>query len=226
VTRLGPYAAFLFDLDGVLVRSEQLHWEAYRQTCAARGRDLPWSFERYCLAAHYGSERLQEELSRELPGLLDPPASWQELYREKSGRYLALLASQSVTLQPGAAATLERLASLGALRAVATNSTREQTSLLRRQHPVLDMVPVWVTREDYTAAKPAPDAYLTALSRLSDPAPDVCLGFEDTPRGLQALVRAGVDAVLVTPISYPKLGGVQPRATARDLASLPSGLLP
>ena len=221
-----PPAAYLFDLDGVLVRTEELHCEAYRATCAARDLLLPWDFPQYCVAAHYGPARLQEELRRELPDLFAGGFTWEDLYRDKSRRYLDLLADGEVALQPGTAAVLERLHAAGAARAIATNSTREQTLLLRDRLPVLATVEVWVTREDYAAAKPAPDAYLEALHRLGSPPPGACLGFEDTPRGLQALTGAGLPAVLVTRVAYPDLGGVEPRLAIPDLAALPPALLP
>jgi HAD superfamily hydrolase (TIGR01509 family) len=216
---------FLFDLDGVLVRSEELHHEAYRRSCAAHGHVLPWSFERYCLAAHYGPEHLQREISRELPTLFAGEGSWERLYAEKSRIYLELLAGEDVPLQPGAAEALQRLTAAGAPHAVVTNSTRQQTALLRRRHAVLDAVPLWVTRENYAAAKPAPDAYRVALQHLDAPAARA-LGFEDTPRGLQALAAAGVPAVLVSAIPYPDLGGVAPALRVPTLAAVPPGWLP
>jgi HAD superfamily hydrolase (TIGR01509 family) len=178
------------------------------------------------VAAHYGPQRLQEELSRALPTLFAGGLTWEALYRDKSRRYLDLLEHGDVALQPGAAEVLERLQAAGTERAVVTNSTREQTALLRRRLPVLATIDRWITREDYPAAKPAPDAYRVALGRLGEPTPERCLGFEDTPRGLQALAGAGVPAVLVTRIDYPDLGDVTPWLAVPDLAALPPALLP
>ena len=216
--------ACLFDLDGVLVRTEELHFAAYGAVAAAAGRQLPWSFERYCLAAHYGQDRLRRELAGALPGLLPDEAAWQELYAAKSRVYLELLASSPVELLPGAGALLERLAAAGVPRAVVTNATREQTAIVRGRQPVLDSAAVWVTREDYREAKPAPDCYRLALARLGVDA-GATIGFEDTPRGVQALAAAGVDAVLVTRIPYPELGA-EPILTIETLAHLPDALLP
>lgn len=219
-----PPTTYLFDLDGVLVRTEELHFAAYRAVTAARGRDLPWSFERYCVAAHYGPQRLRHELEAALPGLLPDETAWRELYTRKSRLYLELLGSSSIELMPGAAATLERLAAAGAPRAVVTNSTRAQTAVVRRAQPVLDSATVWVTRDDYDEPKPAPDCYRLALARL-DARPEEALGFEDTPRGVEALAAAGVAAVLVTRIRYPELGA-EPRLAVDSLAALPEALLP
>ena len=217
-------AAYLFDLDGVLVRTEELHFAAYRAVAAENGLELPWSFERYCVAAHYGPERLRRELAATLPALLPDEAGWSALYARKSRLYLELLASAAIELLPGAAALLERLAAAGAPRAVVTNSTRAQTALVRRAQPVLDSVPVWVTREDYTHPKPAPDCYRVGLELLRV-RPEAAIGFEDTPRGIQALAAAGAAAVLVTPIHYPELGA-RPARTLESLADVPDALLP
>jgi HAD superfamily hydrolase (TIGR01509 family) len=216
--------AYLFDLDGVLVRTEELHFAAYRAVAAQRGRVLPWDFPRYCIAAHYGPERLRAELAAALPGLLPDRSAWDDLYRDKSRLYLDLVSTAPVELLPGAAATLQRLAAAGVPRAVVTNATRAQTAAVRRRQPVLDSAPVWVTREDYAEAKPAPDCYRLALERLGVPA-GAALGFEDTPRGIQALAAAGVAAVLVTSARYPELGAA-PRLILDSLAALPEELLP
>jgi beta-phosphoglucomutase len=224
MTPLRCPTAWLFDLDGVLVRSEELHCEAYKLACAARGRELPWDFPRYCVAAHYGPERLREELARELPALF-ADVTWEAFYRDKSQRYLELIATADVELQPGTADVLQRLAAADVPRAIVTNSNRAQTATMRERQPVLSTVPLWITREDYAAAKPAPDAYREGLRRLGVAAAD-CLGFEDTPRGLQALAGAGVPAVFVSRVTYPDLAGVEPTLAIPDLAALPVELLP
>lgn len=222
--RRGTPAAYLFDLDGVLVRTEELHFAAYRAVVEDTGRHLPWSFERYCVAAHYGPERLRSELEATLPGLVPDEASWRHLYERKSRAYLELLETSPIELQPGAASTLVRLAAAGSPRAVVTNSTREQTTRVRRAQPVLDSAALWITREDYAEPKPAPDAYVAALLRLGIP-PHEAIGFEDTPRGLQALGAARIPGVLVTTIHYPDLG-IEPALVVRSLAELPGELLP
>jgi HAD superfamily hydrolase (TIGR01509 family) len=192
---------YLLDLDGLLVRTEELHFLAYRRALAARGLDLDWDFPTYCLAAHYGPEKLQAELARALPGVF-AEEPWEELFRRKSAAYLAALESEPVELQPGAAALLSELARRGERTAVVTNSTREQTFTMRRRLPALASVPLWIAREDYRLAKPDPEAYLAALARLGG-RPEDAVGLEDSPRGVQALGRAGVEAFWVTSIPYP-----------------------
>jgi len=142
------------------------------------------------------------------------------LHREKQALYRGLLAERGAELQPGAASLLAALAIGDAPFAVVTNSTREQRHLLAGRLPELAAVRHWVTREDYLQAKPQPDAYLAALALFSIE-PRRAVGVEDTPRGIEALVRAGIPAILVTETAYPdeaiRLAGVRRDATLPDL---------
>jgi beta-phosphoglucomutase-like phosphatase (HAD superfamily) len=53
-----------------------------------------------------------------------------------------------------------------------------------------------LTREDYVSSKPDPESYLLALSRFGASA-DECLVVEDSQRGLQAAIAAGIDCAVV-----------------------------
>jgi beta-phosphoglucomutase-like phosphatase (HAD superfamily) len=68
----------------------------------------------------------------------------------------------------------------------------------------LESIPVWITREQYTHPKPAPDAYLKAVELLADPG-DRIIGFEDTMKGVKALQAAGVQPVLICDKEHPQL---------------------
>jgi HAD superfamily hydrolase (TIGR01509 family) len=98
---------------------------------------------------------------------------------------------------PGVAEVLEALAEKGKKRAVVTNSPKEQIDVIKEKLPLLKTIPLWITREDYREAKPAPDGYLKAMGELMIPG-DRVIGFEDTIKGLQALLAAGVTGVLVS----------------------------
>lgn len=212
-------ALFLLDLDGLLVRTEELHCAAYREMCARRGERLDWSFERYCLAAHYGPEHLRQELAVALPGLFADGTSWDLLHREKRDLYAALLARTEVELQPGVAELLHKVRERGASAVVVTNSPRAACATLAARLPPLAAVDGWVCREDYERPKPAPDAYRTALARWGVAAA-AAVGLEDTPRGVEALVAAGVSARLVSAVAYP--ADSQAMRTVRRYPSLPA----
>ncbi len=174
---------FLFDLDGLLVNTEMLHYEAYRSLCSHYGYQLPWNFSEYLEVAHASSEGLREAL---YPHLASQGGEWSSIYAMKKKIYQESLNKGKLSLMPGVEALLQELAGARLKRCVATHSTKEQVETIKHHLPILKTIPVWITREDYESPKPAPDAYLKAIELLADPG-DRIVGFEDSFRGLQAL---------------------------------------
>lgn len=199
---INEYRLFLFDFDGLLVNTEELHYEAYKKMLAGHGIAFDWSFERYCQTAHYASEKFREEILKLYPSLKNIP--WETLYQEKQRMIQEALRNGSVHLMPGVEAFLNKLQKHGKKHAVVTHSPDQLVSIVRKQHPVLDRIPLWVTRHDYTHPKPDPECYNLAIKRHAH-ADEAVIGFEDTPRGLNALLGTRAKAVLVTKIPYPEI---------------------
>ena len=179
--------AVLFDLDGTLADTERLQWEAYRRVLLRHGVDLPLDLYRRRFIAVAGGA----EWAVATYGL---PLAAAALRAAKADEYQRLIAAR-VEPMPGARAALERLRPTHAL-AVATNTARAEVGVIMGHlgiRPLLDAV---IAREDYAAAKPAPDAYLAAAAALGCP-PGACVVVEDTPRGLQAGRAAGMRVVAV-----------------------------
>ena len=198
------YQLFLFDFDGLLVNTEEIHYLAYKRMCRANGFDLKWSFDRYCQAAHYRAEGLRDQVYAELPGLKAKESDWQVLYGQKKEAMVNLIKEGAIHMMPGAAALLNALKEANISRAVVTHSPTELIQEVRKQNPILDTIPVWITREDYTHPKPHPECYLNAIKKLGQPN-DKIIGFEDTPRGLMALMGTNAQPVLITTIKYPEI---------------------
>jgi HAD superfamily hydrolase (TIGR01509 family) len=192
----------LLDFDGLLVSTEHLHFQAYQRMCQKRGFILPWDFARFCAVAHKSSTGLKETIYKELPGLYQQEPVWDVLYLEKKTEYKELVIQGHVELMPGVEQFLKLLEEKNMKRAVVTHSPKEQIDLIKGQIPLLSSIPLWITREDYTDPKPAPDGYLRALELLAGPA-DRVIGFEDTWRGYQALVASGVPGVVVSNVLDP-----------------------
>jgi HAD superfamily hydrolase (TIGR01509 family) len=191
---------FLFDFDGLLVNTEHLHYQAYLSMLEARGCNIDWGFTEFARAAHLNQNAIREGICVACPSLRQIP--WETLYREKKEAYESLLLSGKIELMSGVAPLLEALASSGKRRAVATNSFRIQTQLIRSQLPILQTLEHWICREDYENAKPAPDAYLTAIE-LHGQKGDRIIGFEDSIRGLRALQASPAFPVLICPSHHP-----------------------
>ena len=198
------FQLFLFDFDGLLVNTEDLHFSAYQKMCCDRGFELKWDFERFCQAAHLSSTGLRDGIYAEFPALLKEEPRWEVLYQEKKMAYMALLLEGKLQMLPGVAELLEALQTAGIKRCVVTNSTKEQVECIKKLLPLLKSLPEWITREQYDKPKPAPDGYLKALERFAFPG-DQVIGFEDSLKGLSSLEAAGCRGVLICPAFHPQM---------------------
>jgi HAD superfamily hydrolase (TIGR01509 family) len=177
----------IFDLDGVLIDSEGLHFEAYAQVLRRFGVEIS--------AAEYGREwthtgRGPEYAVRQYRLPLQP----DELRRLKAPVYHDLL-RRDVVLMPGARAVLERLRGSFGL-ALATNSNAEDTAFVLDRFALLPFFDAVVTRAHYDEAKPAPDAYLAAAERIGC-APGRCVAVEDSQRGILSATAAGCRTIAI-----------------------------
>lgn len=189
------YDLLLFDLDGLLIDTEHLHCRAYAQMCAKRGVQFPWDFPAYFRIAEKGGTAIRDDLYRACPDLQAQEPSWAVLYEEKRQALYALAESEPVTILPGVERLLMLLAERDIPRAIVTHSPRKLVEAFALQQPILCSIPVWFCREDYVHPKPHPDGYNVAIRYFNSP--KRVLGFEDAVRGVQALLEAGADAVLV-----------------------------
>jgi beta-phosphoglucomutase len=182
------YQLFLFDFDGLLVNTEEIHYQAYKRMCAGRGFQLKWDFNRYTQAAHLDADALRDQIYAEFPALQNQEPNWN-------------VHEGAVQLMPGVDQLLRALQEAQILRCVVTHSALELIQIIRSQNPVLNTIPNWITREDYARPKPHPDCYQLAIERFAKPQ-DQVIGFEDTPRGLNALRQTRAQAILICPADY------------------------
>lgn len=198
------FQLYMFDFDGLLVDTEWCHYEAYRRVLARRGFELPWDFEVYTQYAHYSHDGLQVEMYRLFPLLYQQEPDWKVIHKEKSKEIITIYREGSVQLMPGVERMLKTLADRDISRTVVTHSAMELVSILVEQHPILQTIPHWITREDYTKPKPDPECYQVAIKRFIEPH-QKAIGFEDSIRGISALRDSGAYPVLVTRMQYPEI---------------------
>jgi len=180
-------AGVIFDLDGVIIDSEGLQYQAYCQVLQPYGVSVTREeYGREWIAAGRGPEYAVKTY--------DLPLSPQELREIKNPVYQEILHRQ-VTLMPGAAAALARLAERFPL-ALATNSRREEVGFVMDRFGIERFFTALVTREDYLGAKPEPDAFLAAAAALGL-APGRCVVIEDAHKGVIAAYRAGCRCIAV-----------------------------
>ncbi len=195
------YQLFLFDFDGLLVDTEQLHYASYLEMSRRRGCPLNWDFQRFCVEAHSKAMGFFDGLEREYPDVFKEGPSKQELYEEKKRIYVEMLQKTPLELMEGAELLIEALDARKIKSAVVTNSPKAQIEMIKNALPVLQKIPLWVTREDYSTPKPSPEGYLKAIALLANPG-DRIVGFEDTLKGLKALIASGVESMLICPADH------------------------
>lgn len=196
---ISSYQLFLFDLDGLLVNTEELHYRAYKEMLHNRGYDLPWDFLTYFSIAQKDAEAPKRHIYAQFPELQQKEPRWDVLYQEKKRAYLHLLQTTKVPLLPGVQRLLSALEQAKVKRCVVTHSAKLLVEAIKSQNPILSTIPYWITREDYDAPKPAPDGYLKALERYCDDQ-EAVIGFEDSQRGLRALMATRAKPILVNSI--------------------------
>lgn len=196
------YSTILFDFDGLLVNTEQLHFQAYKRLIEEHGYALSIDFIAFAAMAHTSSSALKEYLLKTFPDLQNIP--WDILYAEKQAIFLSLLTRDNLEFMPGADAIIEYMRDAGKTLCVVTNSGSKLTDKIRSHLPLLNEIPHWITRECYTKPKPDPDGYNAALSTLDVPSNEA-IGFEDSLRGVRSLISAHVKPVLICDPSHPQM---------------------
>lgn len=193
-------AACLFDLDGLLLDTEPLHAQAWREAAASFHRPLSDAE----LLLLRGRRRLEnaEQVRRWIAaaGLATP--SSEELLAVQQPMARRLL--PQARAMPGAPELLQRCAALGIPTALVTSSSSSSLAVKTAGHPWLAAMAPVVLGDDpeLGAGKPAPDPFLLAARRLGVEAPS-CWAFEDSPAGARSAAAAGCRVHVLLPAEVP-----------------------
>jgi HAD superfamily hydrolase (TIGR01509 family) len=187
-------AAVIFDLDGVLVDSEQLWDDARRELVRERGGT--WRPD--ATRAMMGMSSLEwSRYMRDEIGLREPP---EEISAEVVRR-LEEIYRRELPLVEGAREAVERLAARWPL-ALASSSNRELIDLVLELSGLARHFRVTVSSEEVARGKPAPDVYLEAARRLGVP-PERCAAIEDSENGIRSAKAAGMRVLAIPNPHYP-----------------------
>jgi HAD superfamily hydrolase (TIGR01509 family) len=178
----GPFAAVVFDMDGVLVDGEPLHFRAVNELLATEGKAI--SLEAY--KPYMGTKSGWADMIRDL-GLTGDQATYSEAYRP---RILELYRTQSEPL-PGAIDLVRGVRAQGLRVGVASSSIRPWVEACLERLGLGDSFDVIITGSDVENGKPDPAIYLLAAERIGHE-PAECLAIEDAPAGILAAHAAGM----------------------------------
>jgi HAD superfamily hydrolase (TIGR01509 family) len=186
--------AILWDNDGVLVDTEGLFYEVNRKFFRAFAIELTQEdFYKWFLCSDAGIwHRLRDRGYAEI--------EIDEARKRRNADYTAQLLSSAPLERPGIPELVRSL--YGRVKmGVVTGASREHFDAIHRVSAMRHCFDLVLTAEQYKAAKPSPEPYLTALARLGLQ-PAECVVVEDSPRGLQAATAAGLRCVVLrTPLT-------------------------
>jgi len=189
MTRSSRIEAVAFDLDGLLVNTEELYQHVGSELLRRRGK----AFEPDLLDAMMGRpQKVSLAIMIEWHGLAD---TVEMLAAETGEIFVSLLDTQLKTM-PGAVELLDLLDAQSIARGVATSSGPEFACDVLSRMGLLERFSFVLTSADVSQGKPHPEIYQTAARRLAV-APGSMLVLEDSQTGCKAAVAAGAVAVAV-----------------------------
>jgi HAD superfamily hydrolase (TIGR01509 family) len=186
--------AVVFDLDGVLLDSEQI-WDEVREELA-RERGGRWH-ERAQRDMMGMSSTEWSRYMHDVVGLREPPEEINaEVVRRLERRY-----RDRLPLLPGAAEAVERLAARWPV-GLASSSNRRVIDLVLEVSGLRRCFRATVSSEEVQRGKPAPDVFLEAARRLGI-APERTAVVEDSENGIRAARAAGMRVVAIPNVHFP-----------------------
>lgn len=197
--------AVVFDLDGVLLDTEELWDEARRQIAEERGGRWRPDAQRAMMGMS------SPEWSRymyDVIGVPDPPERISEEVVER----LAELYRRELPLVDGAIEAVRRIGARWPL-GIASSSNRPLIDLFLELTRTRELFRATVSSEEVARGKPAPDVYLEAARRLQVE-PERCAAIEDSENGIRSAAAAGMYVAAIPNRAFP------PGEEARSLADV------
>jgi HAD superfamily hydrolase (TIGR01509 family) len=181
------FDAVVFDMDGVLIDSEPLHFEALGRVVGRDGVQLSRAeneeFIGTTVETTFSTLIARYALGRSI-------AEYTRLYDDAVLEVL----SQPHLPEAGVLALIASARDLGMRLALASSSRRLWIDATLRSIGLSDAFEVIVSGDDVSLGKPDPEIYLLAASRLGIP-PERCLAIEDAPKGVQSARQAGMTVI-------------------------------
>jgi HAD superfamily hydrolase (TIGR01509 family) len=186
--------AVVFDLDGVLLDTEELWDEARRELAVERGGRWPEDAQRAMMGM---SSPEWSRYMHDVVGLPEPP---DEISAEVVSR-LERLYRERLPLVDGAVDAVRRIGGRRPL-GIASSSNRPLIDLFLELTGTGELFRATVSSEEVPRGKPAPDVYLEAARRLGV-APTSCAAIEDSENGIRSAASAGMRVAAIPNRVFP-----------------------
>jgi HAD superfamily hydrolase (TIGR01509 family) len=223
--------AVIFDVDGTLVDSVDLHAQAWQETFRHFGKEIPF-------------QEVRAQIGKGADQLL--PVFFSEAEREEHGKSMEeyrkrLFQKEYLPRVKGFPKVRElflHLQSCGKQIALASSASGGELKAYKTAADIVDLsLGAETSKDDAKDSKPHPDIFEAALEKLNHPRADETIVVGDTPHDIEAATRIGLSVVAVRCGGFPEETLRRAIAIYQDpadillhysdspLASAPSGLL-
>lgn len=181
--------AIIWDMDGVLIDSADLHYRAWRQTAQSLLR-MEISLDDF--RRTFGLRN--EEMLRDYLGYALPSDEVLQLADSKEALYRELIHTQGISLLPGVCSWLSQAEAAGWSQAVASSAPRANVEAVLDLLKIREYFAASISAEDVKKGKPDPEVYTAAAQKLAIP-PERCIVIEDAPFGVLGARHAGMACI-------------------------------
>lgn len=188
-------SAVLFDLDGVLVDTRRLHFDALSRALGDLGLEL--SFEEHQriydgLPTHTKIEILKDRFE-----LTPEQISFLNLRKQL---YTVELLQNKIVPNEDHFRMFSLLKENGIRIAICSNTKRKTLDFIVEQLKISEFIEFTLSHEDIEKPKPSPDIYIKAINRLNI-RPEETIVFEDSPHGIESAMKANLTVERVIDVS-------------------------
>jgi dTDP-4-dehydrorhamnose reductase len=180
----------MIDLDGTLIDSDKIHYNAYKPVFEKRGVNLHYS-DYYNILENEGIDKfIETKFSEEEKGLI-----------KKEKNYI-LKQTQNVNFIKNADKFIEYIANNSINHVIVTNTSLENVNFFKDKLPLLKKLTNWVVREDYKIPKPNSECYYFA-KKMYYRGENTIIGIENSINGFYALKSVTECIYIVTDTNHP-----------------------
>jgi HAD superfamily hydrolase (TIGR01509 family) len=189
--------AVIFDIDGTLVDSVDLHALAWQKAFAHFGREIPFQDVRRQIGK--GGDQLMPVFLKQ-----DEVDQFGDRLEEYRGELFRRAYLPKVRAFPGVRALFERLKADGKRIALASSAKKDELAAYERIAGIEDLVDAETSADDVEKSKPHPDIFAVALDRLGKMVPTMAIIIGDSPYDAEAARKIGLRAIGLLSGGFPE----------------------
>lgn len=186
----------IFDMDGLLIDTESLSFEALKYDCAQRGCTL--TLEQFLGIRSLSIPKCEEKFK----GYFGEDFDFYDSFEKHTAYMNEHIDKYGVPMKKGADRLLKFAKEQGLRVALATSTPLDTAQRWLRSIGLWEYFDEVQSAADIEHGKPAPDVYLAASALLGFE-PAQCMAFEDSPNGVRSASSAGCITVMVPDLSGP-----------------------